>query len=130
MATHLAVFSSKQTVEAILKGQKTLEIRFSLTRQEPYKAVHRDDIVLIKSSHGEIVGQAEVENVLYYDKLTPEQVARLRKEHSKEAMLADEYWQKKSKSRYATVIFLRHPERFITPLKNPKHDQRPWAKVG
>ncbi len=129
MATHLAVFSSPKTVEQILGGKKTIEIRFSQTRQEPYQSVRRSDIILLKGSHGLITGQAEIDNVLYFSNLDTVKIARLRQEYGREADQPDKYWQSKARSKYATVIFLRRPDRFITPLKNLKHDQRPWAKI-
>lgn len=129
MSTHLAVFKSQKSVDKILKGEKTVEIRFSQTRHVPYQSVKRGDVVMLKSAHGLIVGQVEIENVLYYDNLTPDMIANLRREHGKDSALTDDYWQKKSKARYATLIFLRSPERFIVPLKSPKKDRRPWAEI-
>lgn len=129
MATHLAVFASPKTVEQILGGEKTIEIRFSQTRQEPYQSVKRGDIILLKGSHGLITGQVKVDNVLYFSNLDSVKIARLRQEYGREASQPDKYWQAKARSRYASVLFLRAPERFIVPLKNPKRDQRPWAKI-
>src|SRR3989344_126065 len=129
MSTHLAVFSSPKTVEQVLGGKKTIEIRFSQTRQEPYQSVARADIVLLKGSHGLITGQAEIDNVLFFSNLDAGKIARLRQEYGREAIQPDKYWQSKARSKYATVIFLRRPDRFITPLKNLKRDQRPWARI-
>jgi len=129
MATHLAIFRQKQAIDLILHGDKTIELRFGRTRHLPYQSVKRGDIVFLKSAHGPIVGQAEVENVLYYDNLTPEMIANIRREYGKDAAVADDYWQKKSKSKYATLLFLRNAERFIAPLKSPKHDRRPWTEI-
>ena len=129
MSTHLAVFSSPKTVEQVLGGKKTIEIRFSQTRQEPYQSVARGDIILLKGSHGLITGQAEIDNVLFFSNLDAGKIARLRQEYGREAIQPDKYWQSKARSKYATVIFLRRPDRFITPLKNLKRDQRPWARI-
>lgn len=129
MATHLAIFRQQKAIDQILHGEKTIELRFGLTRQMPYQSAKRGDQIFLKSAHGSIIGQVEIENVLYYDNLTPEMIANIRREYGKDAAVADDYWQKKSKSRYATLIFLRNPERFIVPLKSPKKDRRPWAEI-
>ena len=129
MATHLAVFRRNNPIDLILKGEKTVELRFSNTRHMPYQSVKRGDKIFLKPAHGKIIGQAEIENVLYYDNLTPEIIANIRREYGNESAETDDYWQKKAKSRYATLIFLRNPERFIVPLKSPKKDRRPWAEI-
>jgi len=127
--THLAVFRSRVSIEQIIKGEKTIELRMGQTRHMPYQKVKRGDIVLLKPVHGQIIGQVEVENVLFYDNLTPEAVAKMRQEYGKDAEVSDEYWQKKSKSKFATLLFLRHPERYIIPLKSVKKDRRNWTEI-
>ena len=67
------------------------------------------------------------DNVLYYDNLTPESIAILRKEYSKELCVDDDFWQRKSSSRFGTLIFLKAPERFLVPIKINKKDRRPWV---
>ncbi len=127
--THLAVFRSKENIEQIIKGEKTVELRLSQTRHLPYQKVKRGDIVLLKPVHGQIIGQVEVENVLFYDHLNPEAISKLRQEHGKDAAVGDDYWQKKSKAKYATLLFLRHAERYIFPLKSAKKDRRQWTEI-
>jgi hypothetical protein len=126
---HIAVFDSLATINHILKAEKTVEVRFSLSRRPPFQAINRGDDIMMKYSHGNIVGKVSVENVLYYDHLTPEQIATLRKEYEKDALLASEYWQKKAKSKFVTIIFLCQPERFIAPVKYTKKDRRSWVTV-
>ena len=122
-------FRSKSNIEKIIKGEKTIELRFSRTRHMPYQKIKRGDIVLLKPVHGHIIGQVEVENVLFYDNLTPEAIGKMRQEYGKDAEVGDDYWQKKSKSKYATLLFMRHPERYIIPLKSAKKDRRHWVEI-
>ena len=126
MRQHIAIFSG-DAIEKILSGKKTMESRFSLGRIIPYGVVAKDDIILLKQSGGDIIGKTIVDNVLYYDHLKPQSIAILRKEYCEELCASDEFWQKKAKSNYATLIFLKNPERFVTPIKFRKKDRRPWV---
>jgi len=129
MRKHLAIFVGN-AIEDILSGKKTMEGRFSLHKIIPYEEVAKDDIILLKKSAGDIIGQAIVDNVLYYDNLKPQSVAVLRKEYSTELCVGEEFWQRKAKSNYATLIFLKKPKRFVIPLKFHKKDRRPWVIIN
>ena len=124
---HIAVFDSLITINNILKGEKTVEVRFSLSKRPPFQVVGRADEIIMKYSHGDLIGRVIVENVLYYEHLTPEQIATLRKEYESDAMLAPDYWQSKARSKYVTIIFLCQPERYIIPVKYTKKDRRSWV---
>lgn len=126
MKKHLAIFIG-DAVDKILRGEKTMESRFSLERVVPYGQIAKDDIIFLKKSGGEIIGKVNVDNVLYYDNLNIEAISLLRKEYSKELCVDDNFWQKKAKSRYGTLIFLKEPERFLSAIKFQKHDRRPWV---
>jgi len=128
MKKHIAIFIGP-AIENILSGKRTMESRFSLGKIIPYGAVAKDDIIFLKKSGGDILGKAIVDNVLYYDHLRPESIAILRKEYSKELCVSDEFWQLKAKSKFATLIFLKKPERFLVPLKYKKKDRRPWVII-
>ena len=128
MKQHIAIFIG-DAIENILAGKKTMDSRFSLGRIVPYEAVAKDDIIFLKKSGGDIFGKVLVDNVLYYDHLRPESIAILRKEYSKELCTEDKFWQKKAKSKFATLIFLKKAERFLTPLKFHKKDRRPWVII-
>lgn len=129
MKKHLAIFIGT-AIEDILHGKKTMESRFSLRRVLPYGSVAKDDIILLKKSGGDIIGKVMVDNVLYYDNLTPGSIAVFRKEYQEELSVDDSFWLLKAKSRYGTLIFLKDPERFLAPIKFQKHDRRPWVLLN
>lgn len=129
MKKHLAIFIGT-AIEDILHRRKTMESRFSMSRVVPYGQVTKDDTILLKKSGGEILGEVVVDNVLYYDSLTSGSIAVLKKEYGKELCVDDKFWLSKSKSHYGTLIFLKNPERFLTPIKYQKHDRRPWVVLG
>jgi hypothetical protein len=126
MKKHLAIFVGS-AIDDIISGRKTIESRFSLSRILPYAQVAKDDVILLKKSGGDVIGKVLADNVLYYDNLTPESIAILRKEYNRELCASDNFWFTKSKSRFGTLIFLKNPERFLVPIKIHKTDRRPWV---
>jgi hypothetical protein len=126
MKKHLAIFVGS-AIDDIISGRKTIESRFSLSRILPYAQIAKDDVILLKKSGGDVIGKVLADNVLYYDNLTPESIAILRKEYNRELCASDNFWFTKSKSRFGTLIFLKNPERFLVPIKIHKTDRRPWV---
>ncbi|MCX6812095.1 MAG: hypothetical protein NTW79_00515 [Candidatus Berkelbacteria bacterium] len=128
MRKHLAIFIGP-AIEKILVGEKAVDGRFSRSRVLPFCAVAKNDIIYLKESAGDIVGQVVVDNVLYYENLNPKSIKILRREYGESLKTDDKFWQAKSKSRFATLVFLKKPERFLTPMKFKKKDRRPWLVI-
>jgi hypothetical protein len=127
MARHLAVISSLDLVDRVLSGQKTIEARLTANRAVPFGIISHGDEILFKNSGGLVYGQAIVSNVLFYEDLTGEMIGKLRKEYGQEMEVDDSYWQQHSNARYASIIFLSKPKRYLSPLKIDKKDRRPWV---
>ena len=123
---HLAIFL-KGVAEKVLKGEKSVEIRLSQNRIAPYLEVQKDDEIYLKISGGKIIGKVVVDNCLYYEILSPAMIRDLRKSYFDKAAMDKEFWQKKSKARFATIIFFKKPTKFLTPVAFKKHDRRPWV---
>src|SRR3990172_11193313 len=123
---HLAVFDDRNIIEKILKEEKRVEGRFSRKKMLPYDKIKKGDIIYLKESGGLIFGQAEVNNVLFYDNLTPEMISKIRKEYQEDLCVSENFWQKHGKSKFVTLIFLKNPER-IFPTKYKKKDRRGWV---
>lgn len=123
---HLAIFIG-DSIEKILKGEKTIEGRFTIDKIPPYGMIKKDDEIFLKQSGGNILGRVEVDNVLFYENLDGESLGKLRKEYNNEMCADDIFWKNKSGTRYATIIFLKNPQRFLAPLKNKKKDRRSWV---
>lgn len=126
MAKHLAIFIG-DAIEKILRGEKTIEGRFSISKTLPYLMVKKDDEIYLKQSGGKIIGQVTVDNVLYYQGLDGEAVGKLRKEYNSEMQVEESFWQAKAHCRYASLFFLKNPQRYLTPVKTKKRDRRPWV---
>ncbi len=125
MTRHLAIFVG-DAIEKIFRGEKVVEGRFTEHRILPFGQVTRGDEIYLKQASGPVVGRAYVENVLYFEGLTGEMIGKLRREYKSELGVDDQFWRDKSKARYATLIFLKKPQRFVAPLLIKKRDRRSW----
>ena len=125
---HLAIFSDKKIIEKILRGEKKMEGRFSREKSLPYGKIKKGDMLYLKESGGLVKGKVEVDNVLFYDDLTPESIGKLRKEYGKELCVTDKFWEKYGRSNHATLIFLKNPQRIFS-IKYRKRDRRGWVII-
>lgn len=127
---HLAIFRDRAG-EAILSGQKTIESRFSKVKNPPFGVVSSGDLVYIKPSGKDIIGQFRVKKVIFFDGLGLSDLSNLRNLYGKELAAEGEYWEKNKNARYGTLIFIGDSSRFITsPIKIKKSDLRGWVVVG
>lgn len=126
----------KPAIEAILRGDKTVETRFSKARIAPFGQVGVGDLIYMKPPGEEIVGQFKVGKVFYFEGLTPEDVDKIFSDYGKRVGVGDKtedekYHQDKMTSLYGTLIFISESERFITsPIKVKKRDLRGWMVLG
>lgn len=111
---HLAIFKG-EGAQNILTGKKTIESRFSKAKIAPFGMVSSGDLVYIKESGGQIIGQFKVQRVVFYDGVDREEI----KEKYGEEVPAG--------AKYGTLIFIGESSRFITsPIKPVKRDLRGW----
>jgi hypothetical protein len=112
-----------------LLGRKTMESRFSLTRRPPFRRVNANDILILKRSAGPIVGICHVTEVQFYH-LDPASLAQLRSSyHEPLAIADDEFWERQSEMRYATIMRVSHPMP-LSGIRCGKRDQRGWVTLG
>ncbi len=124
---HLAIFKGKGG-EDILTGKKTVESRFSKSKIAPFGVINRGDLVYIKPSGGDIIGQFRVKKVIFFDGVTPEDLLDIKKRYGSDLAIDERSWSDKTKALYLTLIFIGQSARFITyPIKIPKKDLRGWV---
>jgi len=123
---HLAVFV-KGMAGKILSGEKQVDVRLSQSRIPPYLAVQKEDEILLKSSGGKIIGKASIDNCLFYDKLSPAKVVQIKNNYNSAAILDEKFWESKINAKFATIIFLKNPRKFLTPVIYKKNDRRAWV---
>ena len=126
MAKHLAVFDS-EAAKAIFDGKKKIEGRFSQIRIAPFLAVLAGDIVYIKISGEEIVGQFIVDRVFYFDHPRREELEDIKKKYGKMLGLSENFWRRREKVNYVSLMFIRSVSKLLIAPEIPKRDLRPWV---
>ncbi len=127
MKKHLAIFKG-EAGEWILSGKKTIESRFSRVKNPPFGVIGSGDLVYIKPSGKEIIGQFRVKKVIFFDGLSSKDLISLEKEYGEGLQMDKNYWVDKGNCKYGTLIFIGDSSRFITsPVKFPKKDLRGWV---
>lgn len=127
---HLAIFT-KGVGEKILTGQKTVESRFSQRKNPPFGVISSGDLVYIKPSGKDPIGQFRVQKVFFFEGLSGQDLNDLQKRYGKQVQAEENYWESKKNSKYGTLIFIGEVDPFITsPVKFPKKDLRGWVVLG
>lgn len=127
MKKHLAIFKGDGG-ELILSGEKTVESRFTLKKLSPFGQISSGDLVYIKPSGKDIIGQFRVKKVIFYNGLENGDLKEIREKYGDKIQADEGYWDSKKSSKYGSLIFIGESSRFITaPLKIPKKDLRGWV---
>lgn len=132
MAKHLAIIS-KQAIEQIIKGKKTIESRFSQKKIVPFGVVHPNDTVYFKEPGKDICGQFSVKKVISFENIDEEDWGTVIKFYGKRISLSIKdldvkFFEAHKKSKFGTLIFINSVEQLITaPFSIKKKDQRGWV---
>lgn len=127
---HLAIFKG-DGAEKILSGDKLIESRFSKRKDPPFGVISAGDLVYIKPSGKDIIGQFRVKKVIFFDNLDSSDLTDLKEKYDKNLAVREDYWQGKEKSKYGTLIFIGEVDPFITaPIRIPKKDLRGWVVLN
>ncbi len=135
MKKHLAIFSP-EVVKLLFSGVKTIETRFSQKRIEPYGAVSVGDLVYIKKSGEDIVGQFKVRKAIYFEGLDHDDWQLIKTNYGPKLSLGsqqldDNYFKLHQQAKFASIIFIDEIEQFITsPIRIPKKDLRGWVVLN
>jgi hypothetical protein len=125
IGVHVAVFVEPY-LSALLDGRKTMESRFTLTRQPPYYSIEEGDLILLKRSGGPVVGIAEAGTIQSYT-LSPKVVQNLRDDFADRLCAWDEnFWSACKEKNYATLIEIKDRVE-MDPVTIPKRDRRGWV---
>ena len=117
--------------DLIFTGEKTIESRFTLVKCPPFKRVYSGDIVYIKKSGGDILGKIVVDKVSYFEKMTPSDWIEIKKYQNQLCAYYDpDFWDKRKKARYVSLIFIKSYKKYSIPQKFVKKDRRGWVVLS
>ena len=124
---HIGVFRQPY-LDKIIKGEKTIESRFTKSKVPPFRKVHPNDLILMKESPGSIIGLARVSETKYFGPLLPGQARDVMDKYNQGLVLDDIFRQIKQDSIYVTLIYLDKPI-LIKPIVLIKSDRRSWISM-
>ncbi len=124
---HLAIFKGLAG-ELILTGKKSIESRFSKRKDPPFGQISSGDLVYIKPSGQDIIGQFRVKKVIFFDGLDKETLEEIKERYGKEIQSDESYWKTNKDAKYGTLIFIGESNQFLTsPIRVPKKSHRGWV---
>ena len=127
---HLAIFKG-DGAEKILSGEKSIESRFSKRKDPPFGMISNGDLVYIKPSGKDIIGQFRVKKVIFFDGLNQQDLKGIKLKYGENIVGNEEYWKAHQEAKYGTLIFIGDSSQFLTsPIKIPKKDLRGWVVLG
>ena len=128
MNSHLVILK-KRYLDAILAGRKTVESRFMKTDRAPYRRVSFGDRLFFKVSSGPVCAIGKVAEVEHFEKLTPEEIERIKCRYNKYILADEQYFRDKADSRFCSLMWLCDIQR-IGPVMISKRDWRAWVVLS
>ncbi|MBN1788755.1 MAG: hypothetical protein JW806_10245 [Sedimentisphaerales bacterium] len=126
MANYHLVILKKLYLDKILDGSKTVELRLTRSKCAPFDFVSTGDRLFFKQSSGPVCAVGRVRGVKQFCGLNPSKIAEMKREYNHLICGADDYWESKSDSRFATLVWLENI-RTIEPRWISKKDWRAWV---
>jgi hypothetical protein len=125
---HLVVIK-RRLLDAILKGDKTIECRLMKGRCAPFRRVVPEDRLFFKVSSGPVCAVARVAKVKDMEDLTTVQIRELQRKYNAAILGPPDYWRTKWNSRYAVLIWLSDVQE-IAARQIDKRDRSPWVVLS
>lgn len=121
---HLALMVEPY-LSLILRGEKTIESRFSSKRIIPFNNISKGDIVILKKSGGGIVAVFEVEYAHFKKIECRKDFEEIKEKYGKELCLEEQFWERKKDANYVSLIKISHLQE-IPPIFIKKANRQSW----
>ncbi len=125
MNYHLVILK-KPYLDAIIKGDKTIELRLTKGKTHAFGRVLPGDKLFLKVSAGLVCATATVADVEYHPDLTPRQITELKHKHHDRIGGSDAVWQSKMDCKCGFLVWMTDVQR-IEPVRIDKKDWRAWV---
>lgn len=127
---HIAVIWPR-FIDAILRGEKTVECRLTRVRCPPFGRIAPGDTVYIKERGGPMRAAATASRVEMFHGLTPDAVDDIRRRFSNGVNASDEFWSlKRGTARWGTLIWLDDLRTISRGPPHPPFHGRGWMCLG
>jgi hypothetical protein len=118
---HVAIMKkSWGLTQKILSGQKKIESRWYKFKHSPWGKIEAGDVIYFKDSGEPVSIKAEVEKVISFSDLTPQEVSHILDKYGHDDGIdknkVDEFFEFFRNKNYCLLIFLKNPKK-IEPFK-------------
>ena len=121
---HIAILR-QPFYDMILRGEKTIESRWSQKKIAPYQKIKKGDTILFKLTGKDVTAKVKVEKVKFFE-LTPIIAEQIAIEYGKQIGVEKfEDWQTTKQKRYCTLIWLKDVTA-IEPIKVQRSNGAGW----
>lgn len=124
---HLAIMK-KGYIEKILRGEKTIESRFSVHKITPHERIQAGEKVYLQEVGKMVTASFEVGKVLFFRDLDERKIDRIRAEYGTQICADVAFWDAKKHARYATLIFVKNPT-LEEPFRVHKRDRSAFKTI-
>lgn len=100
-----------------------------MTRRVPHGSAFTGERIYFKERSGPVRATALVARVECYQDLTPRRVRELCRDHNQRILGPPEYWQEKSSARFATLLWVVHPEAIHFGPEIPAFCGNAWIRI-
>jgi hypothetical protein len=108
----------------MLKGEKTMESRFSNRRFAPFEAVEPGDVLVLQN--GARVAICNVTAAKFEGPLEAGEASSIMKKHARRLGIEDNFRKLKGDSRFASLLWVEGVEA-VGGVRIKKHDRRGWV---
>ncbi len=122
---HIAIMDDV-TINKILTGHKTIESRFSKNKITPFNNIKKGDVVFLKKGGGDILAYFVVNDVNFFEGLDKDKVESIKEEYNEYINAPLDFWTSKMDSKYATLIFIKNPQK-IEPISIVKKNRQAFV---
>lgn len=122
---HLAIMK-KRYLDAILTGQKSVELRLTRGKCAPFGRIAAGDKIFLKQSSGPVCAVASAAGVKEFSDLTAEGIQGLKQQYDGQIGADQEFWESRADCKFAVLVWLKDVSP-IEPVRIDKKDWRAWV---
>lgn len=122
---HVAIVTAR-IGRLLLRGEKTIESRFSRTRRPPLGCVSAGDLVHFKVCAGPVVCSRRVTALCEYEHLTQTTLLALKWRFGRKIGADSGYWEARRGCRFGVLMWLAPAREVIPPARLPRQYGNGW----
>jgi len=129
---HVAILSSKDWLDKIISGEKTIESRWTKNKIAPFEKISKGDKIYFKVSGKPVSAAANVCSVSFFNNPGAEGIRKILEKYSRQIGVEMSFYNQVKNKRYCTLIKINNARK-ISPFTIDKKgygNSVAWITVG